>query len=61
MKDLPLMPEDLDNAIYQAMLDAVGGTLAFRATDAVWRVLCEWCFFNTTSDTVREFMEAPDA
>lgn len=35
----PVLDTDLDDALYQAMLDAVGQTLAMRAVDATARVL----------------------
>ena len=39
---VPPMPVELDNAMYEAMIDAVGETLAFRAVEAAWIVLVEW-------------------
>lgn len=32
----PVMPTRLDDRLYEAMLDAVGESLAFRAVDACW-------------------------
>lgn len=50
VRNLPQMPSDLDNQMYEAMLDAVGGSLAFRAVDAAWLVLVEWARLADTDD-----------
>lgn len=46
----PVMPDDLDNQMYEAMLDAVGKLRAFRAVDAAWLVLVEWARLADADD-----------
>lgn len=49
----PPIPKALDDALFLAMIDAVGESLAFRAVDAAWKAFCSKGVLLTKSDTRR--------
>lgn len=55
---LPPMPVELENAMYEAMMDAVGQALAFRAVEASWGVLVGWFRDALTEHALEEVSDA---
>ena len=55
---LPPMPVELDDAMYEAMMDSVGQELAFRAVEAAWVVLVDWFHECLTERALEETTDA---